>query len=286
MSYRPRLVLVLSLLILLSLVLSACNRERPATTTTTTPTSGRGTVAAPTAAAVGTQVAAPTATGEASAMPTPSAPTPQQVVVSPAAPATGGNAQTFTYTVVAGDTLATIASRFGTTQDAIAQLNSLADPNALMPGQKLQIPGTGAATTGAGTGGATGGSATTGGATTGGATTGGTSTYTVQSGDTLGRIAQRFGTTVAELQRLNPSLTDPNILSLGQTLVVPGGAGSATGGATAGTTTGQSKTYVVQRGDTLLSIARRFGLTLKDLQAANNITNPDKIYPGQKLVIP
>ncbi len=286
MSYRPRLVLVLSLLILLSLTLSACNRERPAATTTT-PTAGRGTVAAPTVAPVGTQVAAPTATGEASAMPTPSAPAPQQVVVSPAAPGTGGNAQTFTYTVVAGDTLATIASRFGTTQDAIAQLNSLADPNSLQPGQKLQIPGTGAgAGTGAAAGGATSGGATSGGATTGGATSGGTGTYTVQSGDTLTKIAQRFGTTVAELQRLNPSLTNPDVLALGQTLVVPGGAGASSGGAITAPAGGQSKTYVVQRGDTLMSIAKRFGLTLKDLQTANNITNPDKIYPGQKLVIP
>jgi LysM repeat protein len=51
-------------------------------------------------------------------------------------------------------------------------------------------------------------------------------------------------------------------------------------------TAGQSRSYVIQRGDTLLSIARRFGLTVKQLQQANNITNPDKIYPGQTLVIP
>jgi LysM repeat protein len=48
----------------------------------------------------------------------------------------------------------------------------------------------------------------------------------------------------------------------------------------------QSRTYVVAKGDTLLSIARRYGLTVKQLQAANNITNPDRIYPGQTLAIP
>lgn len=278
MSYRPRLIMVLSLLVLLTLTMSACNRERPVpTTTTTTPAAARGTVAAPTGGA-GTQVA-PTTSGAASAVPTPSAPSPQQVVVSPAAAAGGATGQSSTYTVVAGDTLATIAARFGTTTEAIAQLNSLADPNALTLGQKLQIPsGAGAAGQGA--------AATSGGAAAGGATSGetrsATSTYTVQAGDTLGKIAQRFGTTVAELQRLN-NITNPDVLTLGQKLVVPGSTGGA---AVAVPTGGQGRSYVVQRGDTLLSIARRFGLTVKQLQTANNISNPDRIAVGQKLIIP
>jgi LysM repeat protein len=44
--------------------------------------------------------------------------------------------------------------------------------------------------------------------------------------------------------------------------------------------------YAVQRGDTLNAIARRYGLTVKDLVEANNITDPNRIYPGQKLIIP
>ncbi len=277
MSDRPRLVLVLSLLVLLTLTLSACNRERPAPTTnsTTGTPAARGTVAAP---STGITQVAPTTTGGQSAAPTPAAPQPQTVVVSPAPSAASASGQTFTYTVVAGDTLLTIATRFGTTPEAIAQLNSLADPNALTLGQKLQIPGTGAA---ASTGG-TGGAATTGGQTTGGATAGGTSAYTVQSGDTLGAIARRFGTTVAELVRLN-NITNPDALKVGQQLIVPGSGGGA---AVNVPTAGQGKSYTVQRGDTLLSIARRFGLTVKQLQAANNISNPDRIYPGQVLTIP
>ncbi len=271
MSYRPRLALVLSLLVLLTLMLGACNRERPATTTnTSTPASARATVAAPTATPSGTQVAAPAATSAASTAPTPSAPAPQPVVVSPAAPATGDTTQPFIYTVVAGDTLASIASRFNTTPEAITQLNSLTDPNALTLGQQLKIPGSGATTGGPASGGAA----------AGGATTGATTTYTVQPGDTLGSIAKRFGTTVQELQRLN-NITNPDVLALGQKLIVP-----ASGSAVAVPTAGQGRSYVVQRGDTLLSIARRFGLTVKQLQAANNITNPDRIYPGQKLIIP
>lgn len=268
MSFRPRLVVILSLFILLSLILSACSRERPvATTPTTIP--ARGTVAAPTPGAEGTEIAAPTSA--ASALPTPSAPSPQQVVVSPAAPAAAGTGQAFTYTVAAGDTLATIAARFGTTTEAIARLNSLADPNALMPGQKLQIPGTASLGTGAAAG-------------AGADTAGSTTTYTVQSGDTLGSIAKRYGTTVQAIVSAN-NLANPDSIRVGQKLTIPGGV-SAAGGAAAVPTAGQTRTYTVQRGDTLLSIARRFGLTLKQLQQANNISNPDKIYPGQTLVIP
>lgn len=276
MSVRPRRVLVLSLLILLTLTLSACNRERPPATATTGTPAARGTVAVPTGGI--TQVALPTTGAQGSAAATPAAPQPQTVVVSPA-PATTGTGQTFSYTVVAGDTLLSIATRFGTTPEAISQLNSLADPNALTLGQKLLIPGTGAA---ASTG--TGSSATaTSGATTGAATTGGTTTYTVQSGDTLGGIARQFGTTIAELVRLN-NLTNPDALQVGQKLTVPGSGGS--GGAVTVPSAGQGKSYTVQRGDTLLSIARRFGLTVKQLQDANNIANPDRIYPGQVLTIP
>ncbi len=276
MSNRLRLLLILGILILLSLSLVACNRERPAPANTTG-TPARSTVSAPTAGPAVTQIAAPTPLGGAVA--TPVAPSPQQVVVSPAAPAAAGSGQATSYTVVAGDTLNSIAARFGTTAEAIAQLNSLADPNALMLGQKLQIPAGAAAGTSGGTSGTTG--STTGGSTGGTTTTGGANTYTVQQGDTLGRIALRYDTTVQELVRLN-NLSNPDAISVGQKLIVPSGSGSAVAVPTAG----QGKTYVIQRGDTLLSIARRFGLTVKQLQDANNISNPDRIFPGQTLVIP
>jgi LysM repeat protein len=282
MSYRPRLVLVLSLLVLLTLMLSACNRERPVpTTTTTTPAAARGTVAAPTPLTRGLDSVTPEAGTAASGAPTPSAPSPQQVVVSPAA-STGAatTGQSSTYTVVAGDTLATIAARFGTTPEAIAQLNSLADPNALTLGQKLLIPAA-AGSQGAGAQPTTGAAAS--GTAAGGATTGAATAYTVQQGDTLGAIAKRYGTTVQAIVAAN-GLANADNIKVGQKLTIPGG--SSAGATVAPSTSGQSRTYVVQRGDTLLSIARRFGLTVKQLQQANNIANPDRIYPGQTLVIP
>jgi len=284
MSRRLTIMTVIALMILLSLTLAACEKERPVPTPSrSTPQTARGTVAAttgtpstPSAALTKVTASAEGGTRTVQATPIPvggatstTATAPQPVVVSTAA---SGTAQSFVYTVVAGDTLAVIASRFNTTPEGIVQLNGLKDPNQLALGQQLKIPGK---TPSAGTG-----STTTGG-------TGTTGTYTVQKGDTLGKIALRYGTTVAELLRLN-GLSNPDVLAIGQTLKVPGGSGAAP--ASVGTpkpaTGGQGRTYTVQKGDTLLSIARRYGLTTKQLQAANNITNPDRIFPGQKLVIP
>ena len=289
MSRRLTIMTVIALMILLSLTLAACEKERPVPTPSrSTPQTARGTVAAttgtPSTPSAGlTTVTTPAGAGTRTVQATPipvggatstTATAPQPVVVSTGA--ASGTGQSFVYTVVAGDTLAVIASRFNTTQEGIIQLNGLKDANVLALGQQLKIPGKASS---AGTG-ATSGAGTTG-------TAGATSTYTVQAGDTLGKIAARSGTTVSELLRLN-GLSNPDVLAIGQKLKVPGGSGAAP--AAVGTpkpaTGGQSRTYVVQKGDTLLSIARRYGLTTKQLQAANNITNPDKIFPGQKLVIP
>jgi N-acetylmuramoyl-L-alanine amidase len=290
MSRRLTIITVIALMILLSLTLAACEKERPVPTPSrSTPQTTRGTVAATTgtpstpSAALTTVTAPADGTRTVQATPIPvggststTATAPQPVVVSTGA--ASGAGQSFIYTVVAGDTLAVIASRFNTTPEGIVQLNELKDANVLALGQQLKIPGKAPA---AGTGGTStgGGTGTTG---TGGAT----STYTVQAGDTLGKIAARYGTTVAALLQLN-GLSNPDVLAIGQKLKVPGTGGApAAVGTPKPATGGQGRTYVVQKGDTLLSIARRYGLTTKQLQAANNITDPDKIFPGQKLVIP
>ena len=105
----------------------------------------------------------------------------------------------------------------------------------------------------------------------------------VSQGDTLGSIAQRFGVSVVELQELN-EISDPNQIFVGQELQIPAsGSGSEE---TETETTTQDKTYVVQQGETLFKIALRFGITLEALEEANNITDPDKVYPGQVLKIP
>jgi putative chitinase len=123
----------------------------------------------------------------------------------------------------------------------------------------------------------------------------GSTTYVVQPGDTLSRIAQRFNTTVAALAQLN-GIVNPNRIQVGQRLIVPGTGGPvATATSPAPPTATQAQpaptaarpiTYVVQPGDTLFRISIRFGVPLQRLVEANNIQNANVIYWGQVLVIP
>lgn len=103
-------------------------------------------------------------------------------------------------------------------------------------------------------------------------------TYTVQPGDTLSQIAQRYGVSVTALASAN-GITNPNQIYWGLTLTIPD-SGETPPPATSG------GTHTVQRGETLASIARAYGLTWPTLAQANGITNPNLLYFGQVLVIP
>jgi LysM repeat protein len=100
--------------------------------------------------------------------------------------------------------------------------------------------------------------------------------YTVQWGDTLYSLAQRFNTTVDAIVALN-SLPDASYIKVGQVLRIAGTPGPAPG---------PGQEYVVQAGDTMFSIARRYNTTVEAIQRANGIVNPWYISVGQKLVIP
>jgi LysM repeat protein len=179
------------------------------------------------------------------------------------APAAQVSGQGTVYTVQLGDTLGAIAKQFGVTTKAIIELNLLTNPDVLMVGQELKIPGPQAASEQGGSGEAAGG------------------VYIVSQGDTLGSIAKRFGVSVAELQELN-EIADPDQIFVGQELQIPTSAAESP----ATPTSSEEKTYVVQQGDTLFKIALRFGITLEALESANNITDTNKVYPGQVLKIP
>ena len=98
-----------------------------------------------------------------------------------------------------------------------------------------------------------------------------TGTYTVQPGDTLSGIATKFGTTYQILSAIN-GIGDPNQIWPGQVLKVTG-------------TASQESTYYVQAGDTLSSIAAKFGTTVANLSSINHISNPNVIYVGQKIYV-
>ena len=101
------------------------------------------------------------------------------------------------------------------------------------------------------------------------------SSYTVQKGDTLYKIAKNFNVTVAQLVRVN-NLNDKNRLSIGMELVIPN--------ETANSSINTTDIYVVQKGDTLTSIANRFQTTIAALKQ-NNKLSKDTIYVGQKLYV-
>ena len=103
------------------------------------------------------------------------------------------------------------------------------------------------------------------------------STYVVQLGDTLVGIAARYGVTTARLAAAN-GLTWNSWVYVGQRLVIPG--------ISLAPTDPGSTSYVVQRGDTLHSIALRFGTTVSALMNANGLTNANFIYVGQSLSLP
>lgn len=97
--------------------------------------------------------------------------------------------------------------------------------------------------------------------------------YTVRKGNTLFGIAQFFGTTVEKILSVN-KIADPNMIYVGQTLKVPVDTEAETG-----------YIYVTRPGDTLWTIAQRFGTTVENIVKNNSIINPDIIYPGTRLYI-
>jgi LysM repeat protein len=182
-------------------------------------------------------------------------------------------AATVVHVVAPGETLSGIAGRYGTTSRALAQANGISNPNLVRIGARLTVP--------AGSGSGGGGSAST--------------THTVASGETLGRIASRYGTSIGAIVSAN-SLSNSNLIRIGQQLVIPAGSGSGSGGTGGGAgsysstggsdgRTGVSGTHTVASGETLTSIARRYGVSAEALAAANGIPRPWNLYAGARLFL-
>jgi len=163
-------------------------------------------------------------------------------------------------TVASGDTLRKIADRCGTTVNALKLANNISNVNLIYVGQVLVMPGA---------------------LLKGGD---GYDIYIVNHNDTLKQIATLFNTSMEVLLKLNPAITNANLIYAGQRLSVPV-PGSTIPVPTPLPTGGQ--VYTVRRGDTLNKIATRLGTTLDALIKANpQVTDVNKIYVGQKLNLP
>jgi LysM repeat protein len=125
------------------------------------------------------------------------------------------------------------------------------------------------------------------------------STYTVERGDSLWSIAKKNRMTVAELAKAN-SLPTGAVLKPGRKLIIPGKVGAAPAASEpaamslpadkiaspARATNGEAVKHTVAVGESLGVIARKYQVSVGELAAANNITDPSKVRAGQQLVIP
>lgn len=212
-----------------------------AITNTTPVTSTGATTVAPTATPT-TGAIAPTATPTAGAGQT-TAPT----VGTP--PATE-----ITHTVKAGENLYQIGLLYGYSWVVLAQYNNIPNPNYVVVGTVLKIPGSSTPTA---------------------TPTAPTEVlYTVRAGDTLGSIAAAYGISWVQIAEAN-GLVNPNLIYPGQILKIP----SNTPGPT------PQFTHTVRQGETLFLISLHYGVHWTDIAEANHISAPYVIFPGQTLII-
>lgn len=104
--------------------------------------------------------------------------------------------------------------------------------------------------------------------------------YVVKAGDTPSAIARRLGVPLDDLMRVN-NIRDATQLQVGQRLIIPGPGEQAVAAPPAG-----AVVYSVVAGDTVATIARRFGVTVEEILRANNITDSTRLQINQQLIIP
>ena len=189
----------------------------------------------------------------------------------------GADGERVVYTVRSGDYLGRIASRHRCTVAQIKRWNNLSSNN-IRVGQRLVIYRGGNAPASASSSSSAAKSAPPANATT----------YTVKSGDVLGKIAERHGCTVAQLKSWN-GLTSNNI-KVGQKLIVAAPAAKASQTAqtskAASSSSGEYTTYVVKEGDSFYSIAKNYpGVSAQNIMDYNGL-NSSKIRPGMTIKIP
>jgi membrane-bound lytic murein transglycosylase D len=163
-----------------------------------------------------------------------------------------------------GQTLSTIAARYGTTTRALVAMNNLRSRHRIYVGQVLRLPQSRGARTSSRRQVAENRSPK-----VEPRAIPASGTYRVRRGDNIESIARRYGLSVSEILAFN-NIRNKNRIYPGQRLTISKPDGS---------------TYIVRRGDSIESIADRYGVSISQVLAMNNIRNKNRIYPGQKLLI-
>jgi LysM repeat protein len=183
------------------------------------------------------------------------------------------------YVVRTGDTVSGIAARFGLSTASVLALNGLGWKSLIFPGQSLKLSG--AVST---------------------STVGQRpARYTIKRGDTISGIASRYGVTTQSLLTLN-GLTAASIIYPGQVIQLSGSSIAIENVSnvepisekgdppstppTSAPPAAPSTTYTIRSGDTITSIAAKFGLTVDILLSANGLSRTSVIYAGRTLTIP
>ena len=188
-----------------------------------------------------------------------------------------------TYTVQPGNTLSGIAYKYGVTVSQLQEWNNISNPNVLSVGQTLKIYTNTSSNSSSSSNSTTKPTSSSSNKTSSSSYT----TYTVQSGNTLSGIAYKYGVTVSQLQEWN-NISNPNILSVGQTLKIytnTSSNSSSSSNSTINSSNSSYTTYTVESGDTLDSIAFDYGVTISQLEQWNNISNPNVLSVGEILKI-
>lgn len=165
------------------------------------------------------------------------------------------------HVIKSGETLGGIAQRYGIGVEALRAWNRIFDPDRIIEGASIRIPDS---ASGAGSQ-VAGGTVTT--------------VYVVQPGDTLSSVAARFGTSVSQLASVN-AIADINLLRDGSSITIPGG-----GADTAVSSPNATVSHTVRPGETLTTIAQRYGTTAAAVASSNGITNLDLVPVGAVLSV-
>ena len=171
------------------------------------------------------------------------------------------------HVVAPGETLAGIAQRYKVSQEQLRRHNNVQNPHLLSVGTELHIPLPVSARISPASSARTEARPET------------PASYEIQRGDSLSTIARKFKVSVSDLQAWN-GIEDPAMIRAGQTLKVRAPAAAAPSQSSSGSA---PKTYTIQSGDSLSTIARRFEVSVADLQRWNDIDDPSFIRRGQVL---